>query len=218
MSLAVPKLMALSFIKQMFVNRGYEEAENQVYDGLQHVLVLESFTADKRKVMACLAECENTNHAIGALDCAILQDGVNTGEKVGTDMINRILEAAQKKGVAILILVSDSLTHHSAKVFHGTEHMQVTHFTYAETSTRHMNEHMYQPITFRALSADEKRRFQREQPHYATHLPRISWQDPLVKYHGFLGGDIIYSEQADRQTGHFIEYYWVDSAQDLKKK
>lgn len=124
----------------------------------------------------------------------------------GTDFMKNLTRFARSQSYSIVIVVADFITGFAAKYLLGIRDLHITHFDYNETGIEHMNDHIAQPIVFRAVTGAERNAFIAKNPRYMVELQRYSVNDALIKFMGFLVGDIVYIEDNDRQTGLVTEY------------
>jgi len=134
------------------------------------------------------------------------QQSDKDSKNMGVNLIKSLHEYALHNSIGIVVIVSDKLTSHAYKHAMAQKDVEFVHFTYAETGVRRLARHIYQPVEFRKLKGRELEQFIKANPNFADELLRYSVDDALCKYYGLRVGDIVYIEDADRQTGLVVEY------------
>jgi len=208
LSLPLPKVKALRFLERMFKDRGYKNLKITRHTTNIHVY------ADKpnhERVLAVLKECTPMG-GIADWPFPIPEDEIVSQYKskhksgVGMDFVKDLVQLARDHEIPTVMIVTDFLTSHAIKFIGTVKKIHVSFFAYQEVCIENMAEHIYQPITFRALQSEEKKNYIMKHPKFATELPRYASNDALVKYYGLKSGDIVYIEDNDRQTGLVKEY------------
>ncbi len=215
--LPVPQIDAIEFVKKMFLARGYLNTAIMLDQHLNKY-VLYADTPSHQRAMCIFADCKifGDSMDVGAFDpmdthasdSAQIGDKckVNPNQNTGMDFVKSVIRFAVAQDVRIVILVTDFLTSHALKHIRMEKSIQFSHFSYNETGVRGLSSHIYQPVTYEALSMDEKQIFIAKNPRYKQELPRYSVHDALVKYYGMQVGDVIRIEDNDRQTGLVEEF------------
>lgn len=134
------------------------------------------------------------------------QQSDKDSKNMGVNLIKSLHEYALTNHIGIVVVVSDKLTSHAYKHAMAQKDVEFVHFTYAETGVKRLARHIYQPVEFRKIIGKDWDRFIKANPSYESELLRYSVDDALVKYYGLHAGDIVYIEDADRQTGLVVEY------------
>jgi hypothetical protein len=145
------------------------------------VMEIEEFSTDQSPL---LESKHRYDHALASTSAAFLQS---------------LFTYCQKQNYKTLILVSDNVSHPAFKLMASMRDIAVTYFSYKETCVGSISRHIYQP---RLIVAEKPL------PLGSATKP-IAASDILMRYYGFVAGDTLRVEEADRQTGISIQYIRV---------
>lgn len=216
-SLAIPKIRSIKFVQQMFRDRNYR-GNKLMFDQQNNMWQLFSETATGDKVVAIFADCKVFGDAMEIEEfnpTGLSQDTtrekckVNPNQNAGMDFVKNIIKFAILQQLKLVIIVTDFMTSHALKHIHTVKDIKFSHFTYEDTGIECMHSHIMQPVKFQALNKEERAKYVKSHPKYATELQRYSIDDTLVKYYGMQLYDIVYIEDNDRQSGLVKEYGYI---------
>jgi hypothetical protein len=132
--------------------------------------------------------------------------------------VQHLLKYLHQHHFTILVLITDGITIKAQSMLQQTQNIQITIFKYSETMIN-PKRHNLQPQNIRKLSDQDKKIYIEKHPRYQKELIKRSTKDALMKYMGFVHGDIIQCEVSDKQAGWLQETYLIDAnINHVKKK
>ena len=211
-SISQVKRQSVDFITRMLRVRRYD-VENVRTEFYKPRKLWELFTTDEhgKNVLAVFTSATKQQQGIKRVieDREIVDDLKEESEtfhggdslKTDTDFIKSLVEYCTNQDIKILIIVSDDMTHSAIKTLGSIKGLNITHFTYTETCMSMMGNHVYQPSVFRRLLPKERGDFVKKNPLFEKELPRFPDDDALVKFHGYVTGDIVFVQDVDPFMG-----------------
>lgn len=131
--------------------------------------------------------------------------------------VQHLLKYLHQHHFTILVLITDGITIKAQSMLQQTQNIQITIFKYSETMIN-PKRHSLQPKNIRKLSDPDKKIYIEKHPRYQKELVKRSTKDALMKYMGFVHGDIIECEVSDKQAGWLKEKYLIDANINYVKK